>query len=215
MAAQKPSQMKAEEEERLRQELLNLPRVKAPWYFESQLQQRLQQGPSPRGLAARPVLATALTVLVVAVVGSVGYYTYFAPFAPRPETAPPAVMPSSASPVRTDQPSREPQPERQPVLVPAEGGSVNSGPSEPINGVGRGNPSESAQPERRPREIPPVIPRVDSEAEQVVAPLREPPQIHQGSAPATLDTLRVNTDTVSKRRDSLRTSTPDTLRRIH
>jgi hypothetical protein len=215
MAAQKPSQMQAEEEERLRQELRNLPRVKAPWYFESQLQQRLQQGPSPRGFAARPVLATALTVLVLAVVGSVGYYTYFAPFAPQPETAPRTVTPSSDSPVQTKQTSREPEPERQPVLVPAEGGSMNSGPSEPVNGVAGRSPVVSSQPERSPREIPSVLRRVDSAAEQDVAPLREQPQVQQRSAPATIDTARANTDTVSKRRDSLRTSAPDTLRRIH
>jgi hypothetical protein len=214
MDAQKPSQMQAEEEERLRQELRNLPHVKAPWYFESQLQQRLQQGPSPRGFAARPVLATAVTVIVLAVVGSAGYYTYFAPVPPQPETAPRSVTPSSDSPVQTEQTPREPQPERQPVLLPAEGGSMNSGPSEPVNGVARRSPAVSSQPERGPVEIPAVIPRVDSAAGQDVAPLREQPQVQQRSAPTRVDTGRAIADTVSKRRDSLRISTPDTLRRI-
>ena len=62
--------------ERLKRELKALPRMKAPWFLEAELQRRLREGTGQSrttGFLARPIPAYALSALGVVAVGFLAY----------------------------------------------------------------------------------------------------------------------------------------------
>ncbi len=207
------SEKGSENEERLRQELRNLPRVKAPWFFESELQQRLHHPASKGGLAARPILATAATLCVLAIAGSVTYYVYFWPVGQGTETAPDAGTPVMNAPAPQQQSPQSSGAEHQEVLLPTEGAPVSTGPSEPVNGISTGRHPAPVRTEQRPAQIPAMMPSAQGEAAHDSAPetVATPPPVR--SQPRTTDTLRARADSAARQRDSLRVSAPDTVRR--
>lgn len=91
---------------RVREELGKLKKLKAPWYFESQLQQRIRfagqhgvKGP----FLFRPLPAYALSLVALVSLGIIGYYTLFqswpaeeavpeAPLEQVPPAQPPAIV---------------------------------------------------------------------------------------------------------------------------
>ena len=70
-----------EDENKIRETLRRLPKLKAPWYFEARLRQKLGGKKSPllAWIVARPLpsLATGLAVFFVALIA--GYYTWIVP----------------------------------------------------------------------------------------------------------------------------------------
>ncbi len=69
--------------EKLRDALRNLPKIKAPWYFDARLQQRIRgnEKETPRGIF-RPIPAFATLAVVLVCTGVVGYLTYLSPQEP-------------------------------------------------------------------------------------------------------------------------------------
>lgn len=78
MSEKKPTHHHAgDAEEGLKKGLRDLPKLKAPWFFEAELQRRLHEGShrSPlRSFVVRPVPAYALSVFGVAVAGVLAYF---------------------------------------------------------------------------------------------------------------------------------------------
>ncbi len=71
-----------EKNHRVRKELQNLPKQDAPWYFESQLRQRILKSRSKNAFwefFARPLPAYALSIFLLAGLGVFGYNLFFAP----------------------------------------------------------------------------------------------------------------------------------------
>ena len=76
MSEKKPTHRAGDVEERLKKSLRDLPKLKAPWFFEAELQRRLHEGSHrsrARSFLARPVPACALSVFGVAVAGVLAY----------------------------------------------------------------------------------------------------------------------------------------------
>lgn len=70
-----------EKNHRVRKELQNLPKQNAPWYFESQLRQRILESRNKNGFwefFARPLPAYALSIFLLAGLGVIGYNLFFA-----------------------------------------------------------------------------------------------------------------------------------------
>ena len=167
MANQKPKQPAHPAEEKLKQELRNLPRVKAPWYFESDLQmklRRLRPGAGAPGWLAKPLPAYALSILGVIALAAVGYYVVFIPGpAVREDSGRPVMEAPVQPPSTSPKPSAE-QPENAvSERPPAESRTRRSGPSPPREDVPAIYPSVS--PERVPDSL-----RVGGAAAQETAP---------------------------------------------
>jgi len=67
---------------RVRKELQNLRKVKAPWYFDAELQQRLAglgERRSGAGMFFRPIPAYAVSIVSILALGIIGYYTILGP----------------------------------------------------------------------------------------------------------------------------------------
>ena len=129
MSQQKPTQTGGPGDERVKQELRNLRKIQAPWYFESRLQQRLRRTDEPRSWVTRPVPAFALSMLALALVGAVGYHFYFNP----DFVSPPSQTEEPRREQQAVQPAGAPAPLQQdaaPIVVPESAGGRHQGPSE-------------------------------------------------------------------------------------
>jgi len=93
---------KEPERDRLGEALRGLEKLKAPWYFDAQLQQRLNEFRHRKSLILRrPALlpAYALSVLTLVVAGTIGYYTLI-----QPGISPESPAPGSADSLQIQQP---------------------------------------------------------------------------------------------------------------
>jgi hypothetical protein len=221
MSAFSPTQGGGDSEERLKRELKNLRRVKAPSSFESELQQRLRgevQGPA-RWLA-KPIPAYALSAIAVAALGVIGFYFLFRPAATLDNQST-GIQGSGAESTRSLKHDIEPlhqQPaQSEQIIAPAEPARKGPAPSgtEAIieSKVGDRQPDTSnsmkqgpAQPEiefRYPQEA-----SSQSEQGRVIPPpsvgVRKPAGVMavgdslNGKQVTTTDSLKVRTDSLKK-----------------
>jgi len=105
-----PTEHNTSEEDRehrhVRRALKDLPKAKAPWFFEAKLQQRLREEKSlTAGSFWRPVPAYVVSAVVLFIVGVIGYTSFY-------------IQESLDQPVQVSEtPAAEPQ--QQPVSTPA------------------------------------------------------------------------------------------------
>jgi hypothetical protein len=98
-------EFKKSEGGRVREELRNLRRVKAPWYFEAELQQRLRMAEKRPRRQWSPIPAYALSTIAVIAIGVIGYYMILLPLTANQET--PKIEGIGQSETRSPVPPRE------------------------------------------------------------------------------------------------------------
>lgn len=82
-----------QDDDKLGRLLRDLPKVDAPWYFESQLHQRLQENPAPSPLIRSYVPVYMTSIAAFAAVGLISYLVWF--------RSPDVVVPSGIDSVMT------------------------------------------------------------------------------------------------------------------
>lgn len=121
-------------EDRLKHELRSLPKMKAPWFFEAELQRRLREGAGEWSLSrwvARPVPAYAFSMLGIVAVGVFAYLFMIQTPATdqmRKETSV-GLKDAATSSEQIVQPTPYPVPQTQQELQPAINESPGRGPS--------------------------------------------------------------------------------------
>jgi len=91
MSERKSKLGEVEEGGKIRKGLKDLRRVKAPWYFDAELQRRLadsDEGHTSTRFFVRPIPAYALSFVSVMALGVVGYYVLLRPFEQGDATLP-------------------------------------------------------------------------------------------------------------------------------
>lgn len=124
----------SEENDPVRKKLQNLPKSKAPWYFEARLQQRIRGESRPQGnwFTARPLPALALSAGVFLFVCVAGYYTLIVP----PGNDQQIILPdSSGSPNSIPQTIPEPEKTSPYPVQNAEPPAGKAGPNAPSTDV--------------------------------------------------------------------------------
>jgi len=177
MTQRKQSPLDSGEEDSLRQELRNLPRVSAPWYLESDVLRRLRAGETVKTWIARPIPAFAVSLFGVAILGGAGYFLTIALLSgsPHPDEN------KAAPPVNATSPFSQPQPEETPKEIPRGGAPAVSGQS-----TNQARPDVSApRAGGRAREVLRVPPSRDATAAEssstTVLPASRPPAPGTGS----------------------------------
>lgn len=104
MSQQKANLPEGDQERLLKEELRSLPKVPAPWYFESDVLRRIRKAEPATRWLRRPVPAVAVSSLGIVVLGIIGYFLYFSvPVDPGTspardaQTGPPAPSPQLSS----------------------------------------------------------------------------------------------------------------------
>ena len=128
MSEKKPAHREGDVEERLTKRLRELQKLKAPWFFEAELQRRLHEGTTHASswrFFARPIPAYALSVLGIVLIGVVGYFMMVR----TPQVEPFIIeVPIETNEAVTDQPTSEP-PQQLRSQANEEPHPMNVGPS--------------------------------------------------------------------------------------
>ena len=195
MPNQKPKNPTGKSEERLKAELRRLQKVQAPWYFESDLQQKIraiQSGQEKRGWFSSPVPSFALSALGALMLAAAGYYFFYLPGTMTTDQHGPNEKPVEAPSLQTPAPGGQPVIPEQP---PVEMHPLQRGPSPPAE---------------QPRVIRPLIqpttaPVHSDSINTMQAPAHTTPETSRVHAPApsVRDTLKPR-DTTNVIKDSIR-----------
>jgi len=197
MPNQKPKYPTGKSEERLKEELRRLEKVQAPWYFESDLQQKIraiQSGQEKRGWFSSPIPSFALSALGALMLAAAGYYFLYLPGTMTTEQHIPALneKPVEAAPLQAPPPGGQAATQEQP---PGEMHPSQRGPSPPAE-----------QPRMiRPLIHPTITPAHVDSANAMQAPALATPETSRVHllAPSVRDTLKAH-DTTKVIKDSIR-----------
>ena len=217
MPQQRSPRRDENEKKKLRDELRNLKKVNAPWYFESELQRRLhyvRTRAERKYWLKRPLPSLALSTVTVLALAAVGYYIFMLPGI-TPHEHPVEVEGSKApgNEVTTPQPAIQPSPQLQDVTsdqLSRPQDARQTGPFAPREEPAVGSPAAHRVPDSNARN---GEAGVQAQIELIIPAASESMRVTAGAISISdTNDSRKKADSASLKRDSLNVK-PDSLRK--